>query len=181
LVLSILFAAALLPTLNLHPDGAPEYALEGTAHGPDNRVLPAILWISCWNTTSISVELEIHAIAPNADLPYGFLRAAQDKRLSHLNWITPERDAPISLAASSFRATDNPASLKFTIVEAKETPAPLLALLLTINGSGTFEWRQPAFNDVHELFSATFPVTSAMAKQVQLQIRACSEPPSGFM
>jgi hypothetical protein len=180
LVLSILFAAALLPTLNLHPDGAPEYALEGTARGPDNRLLPATLWISCWNTTSIRVELDIEAIAPKADLPYGFLRAAQDKRLSYLNWITPERDAPISLAASSFRSTDNSASLQFSIGEAK-TPAPLLALLLTINGSGTFEWRQPAFNDMHELFSAAFPVTGAMAKQVQLRIRVCSEPPSGFM
>jgi hypothetical protein len=41
--LPILLAAAMLPSLNFHPDGVQEYSLEGAAHGPDGRELPTTL------------------------------------------------------------------------------------------------------------------------------------------
>jgi hypothetical protein len=173
-VLPILFAAAMLPSLVLHPDGAQEYSLGGTAHGPDGQEHPATLWISCRDARSVGVELHFIAPATGFDLAnyIGSPDGPHDLQASRLSWTASDRVSSIELRAASWHPHDSPGYLQFNINE-EEKPGPLLALLLLIEDGGTFEWLQPAFEDPHQVIVATFKVHGADEHNVQWQLGRC--------
>jgi hypothetical protein len=133
----MLFATvALLPTVNLYPDGSRMYALNGTAHvGPEGRELPATFWITCYDTASINVGLDVSARDPEFDLKdfRGGVDTSQGIRLSRLTWIAAERNVSISVPASMWV---NPTSVQFNSDELKAQPGPLSELLLAIEAAG---------------------------------------------